>query len=137
MDPAVETREVPKQIKEGDEVLARWADEGWYYRGMTPVTSIMFSHYELVMAGRDEVLVVNADRTSVNFFVRLFQVLFDKTAAMVHTLSKTASVILNRFPERTLSLMKTMLTMSSRLAFIFTPYPPNFFFHYHYYYFLC
>ncbi|KAK3738170.1 hypothetical protein QZH41_019678, partial [Actinostola sp. cb2023] len=33
VDPAIETRHVPKQITEGDEVLARWADEGWYYRG--------------------------------------------------------------------------------------------------------
>jgi len=32
-DPAVEIGHVPKSVEVGDEVLARWSDEGWYYRG--------------------------------------------------------------------------------------------------------
>ena len=32
-DPAVETRPVPKKVEVGEEVLARWSDDGWYYRG--------------------------------------------------------------------------------------------------------
>ena len=32
-DPAVELGRVPGPIEVGEEVLARWSDEGWYYRG--------------------------------------------------------------------------------------------------------
>lgn len=32
-DPAVESGCVPKTLEVGEEVLARWSDEGWYYRG--------------------------------------------------------------------------------------------------------
>ncbi len=32
-DPAVIAQDLPRPIKEGEEVLARWSDDGWYYRG--------------------------------------------------------------------------------------------------------
>lgn len=32
-DPAVESGRVMKPVEVGEEVLARWSDEGWYYRG--------------------------------------------------------------------------------------------------------
>ena len=32
-DPAVESGRVMRPIQVGEEVLARWSDEGWYYRG--------------------------------------------------------------------------------------------------------
>ena len=32
-DPAVTAQDLPRPIKEGEEVLARWSDDGWYYRG--------------------------------------------------------------------------------------------------------
>lgn len=32
-DPAVETGRVRRPVQVGEEVLARWSDEGWYYRG--------------------------------------------------------------------------------------------------------
>ena len=34
-DPAVETGRVRRPVQVGEEVLARWSDEGWYYRGNT------------------------------------------------------------------------------------------------------
>ncbi|XP_046854173.1 von Willebrand factor A domain-containing protein 3B-like isoform X2 [Xenia sp. Carnegie-2017] len=32
-DPAVAKRRVPLTLQKGEEVLARWSDDGWYYRG--------------------------------------------------------------------------------------------------------
>ena len=32
-DPAVVAQDLPRPISEGEEVLARWSDDGWYYRG--------------------------------------------------------------------------------------------------------
>lgn len=32
-DPAVTAQDIPQPINEGEEVLARWSDDGWYYRG--------------------------------------------------------------------------------------------------------
>ena len=32
-DPAVDKRPVPTRLQCGEEVLARWPDDGWYYRG--------------------------------------------------------------------------------------------------------
>ena len=32
-DPAVENRPAPASLHNGEEVLARWSDDGWYYRG--------------------------------------------------------------------------------------------------------
>ena len=33
VDPAVVAQDLPRPIAEGEEVLARWSDDGWYYRG--------------------------------------------------------------------------------------------------------
>ena len=33
VDPAVVVQDLPRPISEGEEVLARWSDDGWYYRG--------------------------------------------------------------------------------------------------------
>lgn len=33
MDPSVATRKVLGMVKLNDEVLARFKDDGWYYRG--------------------------------------------------------------------------------------------------------
>ena len=32
-DPAVVAQDLPSPISVGEEVLARWSDDGWYYRG--------------------------------------------------------------------------------------------------------
>jgi hypothetical protein len=32
-DPAVENRPVPAPLRNGEEVLAQWSDDRWYYRG--------------------------------------------------------------------------------------------------------
>eukprot|EP00794_Sanderia_malayensis_P007171 gene7171-7977_t len=33
IDPAVTAQDLPRPLKAGEEVLARWSDDGWYYRG--------------------------------------------------------------------------------------------------------
>ncbi|XP_028400268.1 von Willebrand factor A domain-containing protein 3B-like [Dendronephthya gigantea] len=38
-DPAVENRPVPAPLQNGEEVLARWSDDGWYYTGTVRETA--------------------------------------------------------------------------------------------------
>ncbi|CAB4013416.1 Hypothetical predicted protein, partial [Paramuricea clavata] len=38
-DPAVENRPVPAPLRNGEEVLAQWSDDGWYYRGTVQETT--------------------------------------------------------------------------------------------------
>ena len=41
-DPAVESGRVMRSVEVGEEVLARWSDEGWYYRGNTNFGRILW-----------------------------------------------------------------------------------------------
>lgn len=41
-DPAVESGRVMRPVEVGEEVLARWSDEGWYYRGNTNIGRILY-----------------------------------------------------------------------------------------------
>ena len=42
-DPAVENRPVPTRLRSGEEVLARWSDDGWYYRGKISIRQDRFN----------------------------------------------------------------------------------------------
>ena len=38
-------QDLPRSVKVGEEVLARWSDDGWYYRGMHALSSRIETHY--------------------------------------------------------------------------------------------
>ena len=72
-DPAVESGRVPRAVEVGEEVLARWSDEGWYYRGNVNLSRTLVNQRARRACARARVCVIKLVAQRVS---RLFRAIF-------------------------------------------------------------